>query len=343
MSDSNITQILSRNIDLLDSTRPLLVNLTDNSIFSELNKAFDGCEVTSYHNNFKYYQADKNRGYTSHFGVEYQSSTPHDLVVIAFPKSKAELNFTLAMLASSIADDATIIVVGDNKSGIKSLAKLTSGVLNNVIKQDSARHCLLFSAQLIEPQFPFNLEDWFDDYQITVNSESISVAALPGVFSQKGLDKGTAVLLRHVKQRFSGKLLDFGCGAGVIAAAIGKQNPECQLVLADVSALALVSAEKTLEMNELSGSFIATDSLSHIVGKFEHIISNPPFHQGLKTFYQATEDFLAGVKSHMSKRADIYVIANSFLKYQPIMERAIGTTDVKVQENGFSLYYARSN
>lgn len=343
MSDSNINQILSRNIDLLDSTKPLLVNLTDNAIFAELKKEFQHCEVTSYHNNFKYYQADKSKGYTSHFGVQYQSSVQHDLVVIAFPKSKAELNFTLAMLADSIADDATLVVVGDNKSGIKSLAKLTNGVLENVIKQDSARHCLLFSAQLIKQQHPFNLDDWFDYYQITVNSVAVSIAALPGVFSQKGLDKGTAVLLNHVKQRFAGKLLDFGCGAGVIAAAIGKQNPDCQLVLADVSALALVSSEKTLEMNQLSGNFIATDSLSHITGKFEHVISNPPFHQGLKTFYQATEDFLANVKGHMSKRADIYVIANSFLKYQPIIERAIGTTEVVVNEKGFSLYYAQSN
>ena len=64
-----------------------------------------------------------------------------------------------------------------------------------------------------------------------------------------------------------------------------------------MSALAITSAKRTLALNNLSGNVFASNSLSNVQEKYQHIVSNPPFHQGTKTSYQASEEFLKEIKS----------------------------------------------
>lgn len=341
MAQSNVNQLLIRNIDLLEGNYPLLVNLDANELFTDWFEAYPKTNMTCFSNNFAQYQTIEQHCHeqvNNVFGASYEAKKEHDLVVIAFPKSKAELVFTLAMIAPAINEETCIVIVGDNKSGIKSVAKLSSNYLTHCIKQDSARHCLLYSARHIKPSVPFNLGDWFSYYDVNIAQNTIKIAALPGVFSQKGLDKGTKVLLDHLSLDITGSVFDFGCGAGVISAAIGKSYPDVELTLADVSALAIASSEETLKLNGIQGQCIATDGLSQIHGKFDYILSNPPFHQGLKTHYAATELFLSECTKHMTHCASLIVVANSFLKYQSIMELSVGKTSQIVKENGFTVY-----
>ena len=91
----------------------------------------------------------------------------------------------------------------------------------------------------------------------------------------------------------------------------------------------------------MTGKCIASNCLSHIESKYDHVVSNPPFHQGVKTNYQATENFFKSVKSKIKKRGSITIVANSFLKYKPLMEVAINKTNVVDKKNGFSIYLSR--
>ena len=115
-------------------------------------------------------------------------------------------------------------------------------------------------------------------------------------------------------------------------------HPDTNLSLVDVSALALQSAETTLTINQLNGTFLASNSLSNVTEKYDVVISNPPFHQGVKTHYAATEQFLSNIKQHLTSNGTITIVANSFLKYPPIMEKTIGATKTLVVKKGFAIY-----
>jgi len=338
----NINQLLLRNDDLLNAKSALLINLPVDNFFKTYQKLYPQAELTLYNTNYQRHQQTKLLALeksTSVFGACYQSEVKHDLVIIQFPKSKAELNFTLAMLATQTTEECLVLIVGENKSGIKSIAKLTTNQLHECAKVDAARHCLLFAANLTPNQEEFQLAKWLKPYSFSINETEINVVALPGVFSHNGLDMGTKVLLENLPKKISGKVLDFGCGAGVIASYLGKTIPSIQLHLLDVCALALYSAQETLKLNGLTGTVFPSNSLSDVEGKFDQVISNPPFHLGLKTNYQATETFLSKIKPHLTAKGKVTVVANSFLRYQPIMEEAIGHTQVIVKQKGFSLYH----
>lgn len=341
MSSSNINQILSRNISSLKADTPLFINITDDGFIQEYLSTYLNAKVTCYNTHFQdHVNYRHNNKINSIFNAQYQSTIEHDLIVISFPKSKAELNFTLSMIGHASSEESTIVIVGDNKSGIKTLEKLTKTTLTSCNKIDSARHCILIAAKLITNLPVFSLEDWYEYYDISINNTQIKVAALPGVFSQKGLDKGTKVLLDNFPEITGHSILDFGCGSGVIASFIGKRYPNIELNLLDVSALAIASAEKTLNLNQLQGNVFASNSLSEVTKKYSTVISNPPFHQGVTTNYQATENFLKGIKTYLNNKGEVIVVANSFLKYEPIMKNAIGITKKLITTKGFTIYHS---
>jgi 16S rRNA (guanine1207-N2)-methyltransferase len=346
MTTSNINQLLMRNIEALAAARPLLVNIADDGFIAQYLSQHSAANIDSYHTNYAEYktcQQLNNARVHSHFGVEYVAKSKHDMAIIHFPKSKAEFSFTLAMLAESMTDKATIVIVGENKGGVKSAEKLGIDYLEYCNKVDSARHCLMFIGEY-KPTTPrFELQKFYKYYQIQVQEKTLEIAALPGVFSQNALDTGTEILLAHLPDIMAGKILDFGCGAGVIAAYIGTVYPQTKLTLVDVSALALHSAQTTLTLNQLTGQYIASNSLSNVQERYDFVISNPPFHQGIKTNYAATEQFLSNIKQNLTPKGCITIVANSFLKYLPIMEKTIGKTKTLTIKKGFAVYQCYLN
>jgi len=342
MSLANTSQLLLRNIEVLSAKEPLFINLLPDDFTCAYLLENPTTKITSYNTHFGYHQKHKtNKQVDCVFSAHYQTVKKHDLVILQFPKSKTEFNFTLAMVAEYLTSNAKIFIVGENKSGIKSIGKLSQDTLSFCNKIDSARHCILFLASMTEQISPFDLNDWYHYYSIDINDINIKIASLPGVFSQKSLDKGSEILLEHLPDNIKGDVLDFGCGAGIIASYLGKKFSEIQLSLLDVSALAINSAEKTLSLNNLKGHVFASDSLSEVKNKYDYVISNPPFHQGQKTNYVATEYFLSAIKSFLSKRAEVTIVANSFLRYQPIMEQFIGKTTKICNKQGFTVYSSK--
>ena len=346
MSLTNPSQILLRNADILAASKPLFINLTEDGFIDNYRQLHNPESIHCFNTNFIDYQAitKKHREkVTCTFSSCYQSEICHDLVIIAFPKSKAELNFTLAMIAHCITETTKILFVGEKKGGIQSVPKLAKDILLNCQKVDAARHCILFIA-LFKPEklsIKFDLQDWFLQYQLNVEGIELTIASLPGVFSQQKLDVGTALLLANLPEKMSGKVLDFGCGAGVISCFVGKKYPNTELSLLDVSALALSSAQETLKLNGLTGTVFPSNSLSEVKSKYQHVVSNPPFHQGVKTHYQASEDFLSDINKSLKELGDITIVANSFLRYQPIMQANIGNTKVITKNQGFTIYQAQ--
>ena len=346
MSLTNISQVLIRNLSSLTAKTPLFINLPEDGFINQYTTANPQCTLRCYNTHYiDYLDVNKKHGIeiSGNFDALYQTTLTHDMVIISFPKSKAELAFTLAMIEPYLQKEAKIFFVGEKKGGVQSTPKLAQHFLPHIQKIDAARHCLLFGGlyeQQSDTSQPFNLNDWFKTYKISIEDIELTVASLPGVFSQQKLDVGTSLLLHNLPESMQGKVLDFGCGAGVISCFIGKKHhaSPVDLSLLDVNALAIASAKQSLMLNKLTANVFASNSLSNVRGKYQHVVSNPPFHQGTKTSYQATEDFLKGIKQYMAPRGDITIVANSFLQYPQMMKECIGHTKTIKVKQGFSIH-----
>ena len=134
--------------------------------------------------------------------------------------------------------------------------------------------------------------------EAVVNGVELSFETSGAVFSPGCVDRGTLAMLAAVD--FSGdsgvlstsdssgvldsprgvKLLDLGCGYGVVgiyaAKLIGGQN----VFMSDIDARCISLSEKNAARNTVSGvSFILSDGFKNINEKdFTLILSNPPYH-----------------------------------------------------------------
>lgn len=296
--------------------------------------------VTVFTTNYGYYrQLESQPNIKSVFGAEFDQETQADMVLLYWPKAKAEAEYLLAMLMSKLGENTEIVVVGENRSGIKSIEKMFKPY-GPITKYDSARRCSFYWGQCTQAPKRFELTEWFKSYQVSYKESSLTIKSLPGVFSHGEFDIGSKLLLDTLPA-LSGKVLDFGCGAGVIGSVMAILNPEIELEMCDISALAVESSKATLAANGLSGKVFASDVYSDTSNDYHFIISNPPFHAGLDTSYSATETLLAKAPSYQAKAGQLFIVANSFLKYPPIIENAFGNCETLNKTNKFAIYQAK--
>lgn len=85
--------------------------------------------------------------------------------------------------------------------------------------------------------------------------------------------------INYIKQKFNKKvkILDIGTGSGAIAIALKKAFPESSVTAVDISEEALSVARENAEINNVKINFIKSDVFSNVEGKFDVIISNPPY------------------------------------------------------------------
>ncbi|WP_188648119.1 class I SAM-dependent methyltransferase [Marinithermofilum abyssi] len=114
-----------------------------------------------------------------------------------------------------------------------------------------------------------------------------------GVFSKKGIDFGTRLLIETMILPEAGDILDLGCGYGPVGVVSAAVAPECRVTMVDVNRRALELARKNADTNGVADrvEVLESDGFSAIQGRsFATILTNPPIRAGKKTVYRLFEE-----------------------------------------------------
>lgn len=330
------SEVILRQIQYL-TAKTLLINPPQD----QLTTALAPLDVVLWTWNFADYQYFKQAGYTAYFEIS-PSQERFEHAIIFIPKAKEQLNYVLEQCAALLAQGKDIFLVGEKKAGIERAAKQLQPY-GKATKLDSARHCQLWHIRTLKQISARPLEHWIKTYHYTSTHVQLSICALPGVFSQDHLDIGTAQLIPFLEQLKSGTALDFGCGAGVISAILAKLDHHRKIIAADIDAFALKSTELTFAHNQLSTqlNIQAISDIQDLKQNFDVIVSNPPFHQGIKTHYQASENLCQFAHNHLNPQGELWIVANRFLNYSTLIEQQFGHCQIKTDQNGFKVLYAQ--
>ncbi|MDG9924328.1 MULTISPECIES: class I SAM-dependent methyltransferase [unclassified Pseudomonas] len=274
----------------------------------------------------------------SHFGTGVPERSFAGAVLF-LPKSRELTDYLLQALAARLAGHE-LYLVGEKRGGIERAAKQLA-VYGKPRKLDSARHCQLWQVTVDNAPAAPDLHALAQRFELPLSDGPLQVISLPGVFSHGRLDRGSALLLEQLEGLPQGRLLDFGCGAGVLGATLKRRYPQSQLTLLDVDAFAIESSRLTLAANGLEAEVIAGDGIDAAPQGLAAIVSNPPFHTGVHTDYQASEHLLRQAARHLDKGGELRLVANSFLKYPPLIEQHLGPCKTLSEGDGFRIYSAR--
>lgn len=72
-------------------------------------------------------------------------------------------------------------------------------------------------------------------------------------------------------------ILDLGTGSGCIAITLKKELSNAQVTAVDLSEAVLLVAHENAKQNDAEVTFVHSDMLKNVTGKFDVIISNPPY------------------------------------------------------------------
>lgn len=331
----NTSQILQRSAELFADKRVLLVNPTADSL--TLTLPADWHVWTWDYAVWRGLNAQLDEAHMS-FSHLCSPIEQLDAAILVMPKALERAEYALAQIAPLLRAGCPLYLVGEKKGGITRAEKLMQPYGQGAEKLDSARHCQLWRMPVSGNAPVFALADWQQQFTLEFSDQSVELVSLPGVFSHGRLDEGSQLLLEETRPLPKGKVLDFGCGAGVLATVLARRNPHTQFELVDVDALALYCAAQTLQRNGVEAEIYPSDGLSDVHGRLAAVVSNPPFHTGIKHDTSIAERFFEQVTRNLLPRGELRIVANGFLKYPALIETHIGPCQVLRENNRFKVY-----
>lgn len=342
MQFTNPSLLLLRNEEELIANNILVINHPRDGFLRELKALNPNSAIYAFSFDFAdHTHANNIAGVSSHVGHQLPALQNCDLVIYYYPKSKPEAQMVFDNIRYLSTDETRLLVVGDNKGGVKSAEKQLKEHSEHCYKLESAKHCILYEFNQLTSNPNFELDRYVQEFTVRIADTEFTAASLPGVFNHGKLDAGTKLLLESITLPYKGKVLDFGCGAGIITCYSLLKSPTLKFTCLDVNALALYATQKTLALNGLNATLLLSDGLSELSSKFNLILSNPPFHTGISTDYGIAEQFLQNIKRFMEPKSTIQLVANSFLKYPPILEAQFSQFETVNKNTKFAVYKAQ--
>jgi 16S rRNA (guanine1207-N2)-methyltransferase len=325
------SQVILRNASRLGRGALLLVNPPSDGLSRNLQNAGHTVHVSS--QDFGDFRWQSDSGIPAKFEVYPEPLSPCGTVILNLPREKDRLAMMLDALSSWMPQEARLWLVGENAAGIKSAGKHLAACFQELTHLDNARHCGLYEARQPLDQKPFQLVDYEQCWPVTYAGKNFEVVSLPGVFAHGRLDKGSQLLLKCLESlEPRGKILDFACGSGVLASALLVSDPDAELTLLDVSALAIESSRSTLQRNGLKADLLPSDGLSELSGKYDWIISNPPFHRGVSNDLEIASRFFGEAGTFLTGRGRIVIVCNRHLPYANSLRNHFEQVD-RIDEN----------
>jgi 16S rRNA (guanine1207-N2)-methyltransferase len=265
---------------------------------------------------------------------------PFDRILLRLPKSKPEQDMTTHALAALLTPYGRLIVYGGNDEGIKPLSKRLEVLFQTVALRAARGHGRVLEASQLQDDATVKaaLDDWRQVREMPIGGAKRPWTSYPGLFADGALDDGTALFLAHLPViAETAAVLDYGCGTGVLAAAMLAHAPACRVALLDNDSLALAAARD----NTGSADTILGVSLAALgTRRFDAIVSNPPIHVGVREDHTALERLIAEAPAHLADGGVLQMVVQRRIPLERLLAAEFAHAAIAADDGRFRIWRA---
>ncbi len=258
-----------------------------------------------------------------------------DVVAIRIPQGKLSLLQLLHDAHALLRVGGFCYIAGATNEGAKSAASTMEVLFGNVSTVATASgHRVVRAIRQASPPVgasvpssPYTDADVFHEQVLELRGQTFTFSSRPGVFSWDHLDEATAILVEHMDVRTGDRVLDLGCGYGVLGVVAGRLAGEAgHVTMVDVDAEAVRSAERSAAAARIAPVRVLPSDIAHAVldERFDVVVTNPPFHVGKATDIEVPIQFIADAFAVLAPGGRLNLVANRTLPYEGAMKYLFG-------------------
>lgn len=169
----------------------------------------------------------------------------------------------------------------------------------------------------------FEADPNLKSHERTINfeilGENLKFVSDSGVFSNRNIDRGSEIFIKFLLSlNLEGKVLDLGCGYGVIGISLKYFRKEkVSIDFIDINPKCIELTSRNLKNYDLNGKTSISDGYLNTGEKYDYILFNPPISVGKGKIYSLYSDTV----KELEKSGKFYLVIRkdkgglSHLKY----------------------------
>lgn len=158
-----------------------------------------------------------------------------------------------------------------------------------------------------------------------------------GIFSKERIDKGTLVLAENMVINKNSKVLDIGCGIGVLG-VVAARLYNANVVMSDINKRAVMLAKSNVQLNNVKAEVYQGNLYEKIKQKeFDVILSNPPQTAGKEICFELIEQS----KNYLKNNGNLQLVARHNKGGKTLskkMEEVFENVKVIAKKSGYWVY-----
>ena len=174
--------------------------------------------------------------------------------------------------------------------------------------------------------------------QVEWMGRTLTMQTAPGLFSPQHPDRGTLAMLSWVEFQPGQKILDLGCGWGLVGVLAAQISGAENVWMCDLNPVAIETARKNAAANGAAGVHLClSDGLAGVdTAGFDLILSNPPY----QTDFSVAKSFIEKGFNRLKIGGWMYLVVKREAWYRNNMRAVFGGVEL-LERDGYLVLRAQ--